>query len=328
MATTIPQTDVNIDGATNSSGGLSFNNLLPQILEKFIAVLEGALIIVVGFIAITYVRRYLQKIEVSHEEQKTAINLLEKITTGFLAVISITIALKVIGIDMTLLVSVLILGLSYGLQDIIKNYVAGILILFKAPFKIGETVKIRDHTGKVQKMDFQSTILETFDHKTVTIYNSDVMTQSIINFSNSTLRRIDIDVLLGYGSDVPNALKIFDRILQSHPLILKNPGYSILFKKFTDTAAVFTLKFWLQRPCNILQVRSEIGSQISQAFDEDKLFMPYTKGIEVDNDFSMNEKRKERLVNFYNQPFLAPAGEMQISAEQFQPEFIDAEEPE
>ena len=121
-------------------------------------------------------------------------NLLEKITSGFIIVVAVTLALKVIGLDMTLLISVAILGLSYGLQDIIKNYVAGILILFKAPFKIGDVVKIRDFIGRVNKMDFQSTTLETFDNRHITIYNSDVMTQSIVNYSNNTMRRLDFDV--------------------------------------------------------------------------------------------------------------------------------------
>jgi small-conductance mechanosensitive channel len=330
MATSLQTTGIDVEGV-NNAGTLDPGTLIPQILEKFLAVLEGAAIIALGFFLIKYIRKTFQKIEIAHEQQRTAINLLEKITSGFLVVISITIALKIIGIDMTLLVSVMILGLSYGLQDIIKNYVAGILILFKAPFKIGETVKIRDYTGKVQKMDFQSTMLETFDHRTITIYNSDVMTQSIVNFSNNTLRRIEFDVMLGYGSDVPTALKIFDRILKNHPLVLKNPAYSIVFKKFSETSAVFTLKFWVQQPCNILKIRSEIALLISQSFDEEKIFMPYTKGIEANQDYTVNENRKQQIQNFQNQLAFTETTEAtqegQMTAE-LQPVLIDAEEPE
>lgn len=308
MANTLPPTDVNIDGSTSGgASGLDAGTLIPQILGKFVLVLEAAAVIAVGFLLIRYVRRYLRKIEIAHEQQRNVINLLEKITSGFIVVISITLALKVVGLDMTLLVSVAILGLSYGLQDIIKNYVAGILILFKAPFKIGETVKIREYTGKVYKMDFQSTTLETFDHRYITIYNSDVMTQSIVNFSahtvgQSPMRRLSLDVMLGYGSNTTKALQVFDRILKNQPAVLKNPLYSITFKKFSESAIEFTLKFWIQMPANVLQVRSEIALQISQAFDEEKLFMPYSKDIQFEADYTLGDDRKKQLKDFYGQP--------------------------
>lgn len=331
MAQPLTTTGVPTDGTT-SGGGLDFGTIIPQILEKFLLVLEGAAIIAAGFFMIRYLRGRLRKIEIAHEPQRNAINLLEKITTGFIVVISITLALKVVGIDMTLLVSVGILGLSYGLQDVIKNYVAGILILFKAPFKIGEVVQIRGYTGRIHKMDFQSTTLETFDRRYITIYNSDVMTQSLVNFSNNTMRRIDIDVMLGYGSDMKGALAIFDKILFNHPLVLKNPRYSIIFKKFSDSSVTFSLKFWVQRPCNILKIRSEIGMMLSQAFDEQHIFMPYTKdvqGAEENDLMKITEDHKKHIQEFYSLPMFAqqppPAeGEVQI-----QPgEEIDMEEPE
>lgn len=284
---------------------LDFANLLPQIIGKFIAVIEGAVIIVVAIFLIRYIHNRMRKIELEHEQQRNAVNLMEKLTSGFILVISITLALKVIGLDMTLLVSVAILGLSYGLQDIIKNYVAGILILFKAPFKIGDIVKIREFTGKISKIDFQSTTLETFDNRHVTIYNSDVMTQSIINFTKKSISRLNLDVTIGYGSDTHTALKIFERILKSHSKVLKSPKSSIAFKNFSDSGPTFTLKFWVQKPCNIIKVRTEIATEISQAFDEENIFAPYTKDIQFEEEAGLGkvtEKHKQRIQTFYQMP--------------------------
>lgn len=329
---------VNVDGDPGGSGSLDFSNIIPQIISKFIGLLEGVVIIIAGIFLIRYIRNRLRKIELAHEQQRNAINLLEKITSGFIIVISITLALKIIGLDMTLLVSVAILGLSYGLQDIIKNYVAGILILFKAPFKIGEVVKIRDFTGKVVKMDFQSTTLETFDNRHITIYNSDVMTQSIINFSNNTIRRLDFDITIGYGSDTQKALEIFEKILNAQGEILKNPSFSIIFKKFSDVGTTFILKFWVQRPCNILKIKTRVATAISQAFDEENIFMPYIKGIEAEDETvlgKITDQRKKRVENFYQQPLFATVpventAQPQISTDGHpivQTEF-EAEEPE
>jgi small-conductance mechanosensitive channel len=342
MASGPVTTGVDIGGETVSGGGqLDFSNLLPSILEKFIAVIEGAVIILAGIFAMRYIRARLRKVESTHEQQRNAINLLEKIISGFVIVITMTLALKVIGLDMTLLVSVGILGLSYGLQDIIKNYVAGILILFKAPFKIGDVVKIRDFTGRVSKIDFQSTTLETFDNRHITIYNSDVMTQSIVNYTNNTMRRLEFDVTVGYGSDIPHAQQIFEKILSNSTNLLKEPKFSVVFKKFTDLGPMFNLKFWVQRPCNILKIRTEIASQISQSFDEEKIFMPYVKGIETEDETVLNkisDERKNRAKTFYGMPVFAEAAVMeqppqpQIGPDGFPlpppPMSIDAEEPE
>ena len=86
-----------------------------------------------------------------HEQQKTAINLMEKITNGFIIVIAFTLALKIIGLDLTLILGAVMLGLSFGLRDVIKNYIAGLFNSFKSPFSIGDIVKVRSFTGKIEK---------------------------------------------------------------------------------------------------------------------------------------------------------------------------------
>jgi small conductance mechanosensitive channel len=301
MATPIT-TSGDIPVNNGSNGNIDFANLGPYILTKFIDVLTAALIIVVGIFIIRYTKRYLRKLAVEHEQQKTALNLFEKLVTGFIIVISITLALRTVGIDMTLLVSVTILGLSYGLQDIIKNYVAGILIMFKSPFKIGDTITIKNFTGKVDKIDFQATSLRTFDQKDVTIYNSDVMTQSIVNFSRASIRRLEIVVTLGYGSDQVAAFKVFDQILRNHPSILKKPSHKIVFKKFTETGITYSLRGWVSYPCNLLAIKSDLALQLSRAFDEEDIYIPYGKSVELDNDYSMTDKRKARIAETHQNP--------------------------
>ena len=142
-----------VAGSLGNKTEIDYPALAMNIVEKFIAVIEAAAIIAIGIFLIRYVKYYFSKVELTHERQRTAFNLLEKITSGFVLIISITLGLKVIGLDLTILVSVLTLGLSFGLGDVVKNYVAGLLILFKSPFEIGDTVKIRAYTGKVEKIE-------------------------------------------------------------------------------------------------------------------------------------------------------------------------------
>jgi len=219
---------------------------------------------------------------------------------------------------LTLLVSVLILGLSYGLQDIIKNYVAGILIMFKSPFKIGDLINIKGQTGKVESIDFQATTLRTADQKDVTIYNGDVLTQSITNFSRSTIRRVDIDITIGYGSDNLQAFKIFDRIISNHASVLKKPAHKIVFKQFAPNGVQFSIRAWVNFPSNVMAIKSDIAMQISQAFDEEKIYIPFEKSIQIESDYSMTEARKAKITEMHQNPLYAddhsigfpPAGEL------------------
>jgi len=297
MATEIPVTTTASD-ITTRSGSVNYDQVLPFILEKLFSVIQAAAVIVAGIFAIRYLKKYLKKAEITHENQRTALNLAEKVLTGFIIVITLTIALKIVGIDMSLLVSVAILGLSYGLQDIIKNYVAGILILFKAPFQIGDTIKIKGFSGKVEKIDFQATTLRTFDRRHITIYNSDVITQSIENFSKSPIRRIELDFMLGYGSDIQESMLSIDKILKNHPLILDKPSYKLIFKKFTETGTVFTLKAWAKMPANHLGIKSDLAVAIANSFDEQNMFIPYTRAQEMGEDYTLTPQRKSKIQAF------------------------------
>lgn len=321
--------------AAGESAAIDLQDLAINIFLKFIAVLEGVAIIVAGIVLVKFLKRYFEKIETQHEQQKTAINLLEKITNGFIIVIAITLALKIIGLDLTVIIGAVMLGLSFGLRDVIKNYIAGLLILFKSPFSIGDIVKVRSFTGKIEKIEFQSVTVRTFDRREITIHNSDLLTQPIINFSKTEQRRLEIEVMLGYGSDVGRALKIFDRILQNHPMVLKSPKYSIVFREFKQIGLGILVRFWVQKPCNLLRIRSELSLQIQEAFDEAQIFAPYNREAGLVNEYGMTAERKERLKLFYGQPILADiagqvAGQVAVAAviPAGAEEYADFEEPE
>ncbi|MFA6918152.1 MAG: mechanosensitive ion channel family protein [Candidatus Gracilibacteria bacterium] len=317
--------------SSDTSGSIDWGNISGEILMRFLTVLEAGLILVVTYFITRWIRRKFEKIETEHEQQKTALNLMEKVTTGFTFVIGLTLALKTVGLDISLLVSVGLLGLSYGMKDIMKNYVAGILIFFKSPFKIGDVVKIKQFTGRVEKMDLQSISMKTFDNRDVTIYNSDIMVQSVANFSRYPMRRLEIIVRLGYGSDTNRALRIFDKILSNEPTILKNPRYSIVFKKFEPTGTDILVRFWIQMPANIMSVRSSIALQMQQAFDDSSIYIPYSRAIENENDRYAIDTTKAKVKEFYDSPLMAdmknPAPAQPTQVQVLAPEIVDADEP-
>lgn len=293
---------------TNGSqgGNGDFDNIGNTIISKFTEVIEAAIVIVLMFFIIHWIKKYIAKVEIKHDQQRTALNVVEKLLVGFVIVIGVTIALKIVGIDMSVLVGVGLLGLSYALKDIIQNYIAGLLIFLKAPFKIGDIVKIKSYVGKVDKMEFQSTSLKTFDHRDVTIYNSDIISQSIENYSRHNMRRMEIDVNLGYGTDIQKITGVITKILDNNQVVLKDPKYSISFKAFTHNCMIIKIKFWVPVPSNFLEVRSAIAWQINEAFDESTVFGPYERSFQASTDFSLTPERQNRIKSFYNNQSTAP----------------------
>jgi len=292
--------DFGAGSSDSSSSELDWGNISGEILTKFLHVLEAAIILLAAYLLTIWIRKKFEKMQAEHDQQRTALNLLEKITSGFTIVIGLTLALKTIGLDISLLVSVGLLGLSYGMKDVMKNYVAGILIFFKAPFKLGDIVRIKQFTGTVEKMDLQSISLKTFDAKDVTIYNADIMIQSITNFSRYPMRRLEIILRLGYGSNISRALQIFNKLLANDPRVLKAPKSSIIIKKFSDSGIDVLIRFWAQMPTNVNAIRSALCLQIQQAFDEAFIFIPSSRAIENENDRFATEGTKTKIKDFYS----------------------------
>lgn len=255
-------TSSDVGGA--DSAVFNFQDILLNIFLKFIDVIEGVGIILVGIFVMRLIKAYLERIQVQHERQRTALNLLEKITSGFIIVISLTLGLKVMGLDLTLIVSVILLGVSFGLRDVIKNYVAGLQILLKSPFEIGDVVQIRSYVGRIERIEFQATTMRTFDNKTITIQNRDLLVQTLTNFSKAAQTRLEIILPVSAGADMHRALKAFEKVLGGNPAVLKSPAYSVVFKTFVAKNANILVRFWVQKPCNELKIRSDLAFELQR----------------------------------------------------------------
>jgi len=320
--------DFGAGSSDSSSNGFSWDNISGEILTKFIHVLEAALILIAAYLLTIWIRRKFEKMEAAHDQQRTALNLLEKITSGFTIVIGLTLALKTVGLDISLLVSVGLLGLSYGMKDVMKNYVAGILIFFKAPFKIGDIVRIKQFTGTVEKMDLQSISIKTFDGKDITVYNADIMAQSVTNFSRYPMRRLEIVVRLGYGSNMSRALRIFNKLLENTAHVMKSPKHSIIVKKFSDTGIDILIRFWVQIPSNVNLIRSTLCLQIQQAFDEAFIFIPTSRAIENEANRLETEGAKSKIKEFYDSPLFSDLNDAPQVTGEVAPEVINVEDIE
>lgn len=172
------------------------------------------------------------------------------------------------------LIAALGVGLGFGLQEIVANFVSGLIILFEKPVRIGDTVTIGGVTGTVSRIQIRATTITDWDRKEVIIPNKTFITDQLINWSlTDAVTRIIIPVGVAYGSDTDKVSSLLLQAASANSNILKEPSPSALFLAFGAS----TLDFELRAHVNSMDVRSETISQLHDAID--KLFR--THHIEI-----------------------------------------------
>lgn len=160
------------------------------------------------------------------------------------------------------------IGLGFGLQNIFNNFISGLILLFERPIQVGEVIEIGGHWGVVKKINFRSTLVQTYDNASLIIPNSEFISNQVVNwsFKDPRLRR-SVTVGVAYGSDIELVRSTLLEIAEKHPQILKYPRYDVLFTDFGDSALVFTLRFWATLDY-FFTIETEIRFEIDRIFRE------------------------------------------------------------
>jgi small-conductance mechanosensitive channel len=167
-------------------------------------------------------------------------------------------------------------GIGFGLQNIVNNFVSGLILLFERPVKVGDTINIDDQWGTITRIGLRSTIFETLDRAEIIVPNSELISQKVINWTFTThISRIVLTVGVAYGSPLSKVLGILMRVAQEHPDILNDPESSAIFTGFGDSSIDFELRVWVSDINKRLRIKSELGLAIDSAFREEDITIPF-----------------------------------------------------
>lgn len=194
--------------------------------------------------------------------------------------LSILVSLKLIGVSVTHLAIVaggLSIGAGFGLQELIKNFFSGLILLFGRSIHPGDEIQLENIRGTVIRVNIRNTIMQTNDDSTIFIPNSDLINKNIVNWTYRDPKgRAEIAVAVAYGSNTELVRDILIRCADSNPGILKDPEPYVLFWDFGDNALAFRLRYWIRRP---VQMRDKIASairfEVEKAFRENNIEMAY-----------------------------------------------------
>jgi potassium efflux system protein len=168
------------------------------------------------------------------------------------------------------------IGIGFGLQNIVNNFVSGLVLLFERPIKLGDMVMIEGEWAIVKKIGLRSTTVETFDLSEIIVPNSDLISQKVTNWTLSNEQsRLVIPVGVAYGSDVSKVLTILQECAEQHPKVLETPAPSVIFTAFGASSLDFELRAWIADVNSRLAVKSELLLEIDARFRRANVEIPF-----------------------------------------------------
>lgn len=196
-----------------------------------------------------------------------------------LTFLGLIVLLQIWGLDvgsLTILASVLGVGIGFGVQNIANNFISGLIITFERPIQIGDFVKVNDLMGTVVRIGARSTEICTLDQVTIIVPNSRFLESEVINWSHGNpVSRLKIPVGIAYGSDIEKVQTALLEAANSHPEVLLQPQPQVWFQGFGDSSLNFDLLVWTGDPKKQFKVKSDLNYRIEASLRRHGIEVPF-----------------------------------------------------
>ncbi|MDO9418739.1 MAG: mechanosensitive ion channel family protein [Pararhizobium sp.] len=243
---------------------------------SLVAIFGGILLFAAGMIITRWFQKWLDGNVMARSHVDPGVRNSVKTGIGYLGVgIAGLIGISAAGLDLSsfaLVAGALSLGVGFGLQNIVSNFVSGLILLVERPFKVGDWVVTGTTEGYVKRISVRATEIETFQRQSIMVPNSLFINASVGNWTHrNKLGRADISVHVGYDSDPRRVMEILHEIAEEHPLVLRNPAPMAVFNSFGETTMTFELRVYLADLTNAASVRNDIRLSIFERFRDEGL---------------------------------------------------------
>jgi small-conductance mechanosensitive channel len=201
--------------------------------------------------------------------------------TGYIFItIGLYVILKLVGIDLTslaVLAGAVGIGLGFGLQNVVSNFISGIIILAERPIEVGHRVVVNGVEGQVTKIKLRSTVVVTNNNISVIVPNSSFISEPVVNWSYGDPKvRMILPIGIAYGSDVEKFRQLMTEVALAHPKVLANPPPQVYFIAFGDNALEFELGVWTAEMARSpKRFRSDLYFEIERVLRENNIQIPF-----------------------------------------------------
>lgn len=253
--------------------------------ENFVSMLPNFILALLSFFAFVIIAKFtvrlLNKLLHRTIDNPALNNIIGKTIYIAIIIIGTFVALSVLNLEKTvtsLLAGAGIIGLALGFafQDIAANFISGILMAARRPFKVGDVIETAGHEGIVQKINIRTTEITSFQGQQIIIPNKEVFQNALINDSFNGKRRIDLGVGVSYGDDLEKVKRI---TLEAVKTVSRrtNDELKLVYKEFGDSSINFTIMIWVEFKSQMgyLESQSEAIMAIKKAYDENDIMIPF-----------------------------------------------------
>lgn len=272
---------------------MDLNNAFSLIVDKLGTWIRGAIaylpnlvvavIVVLLFVTLARMARdAVRRVSSAVTDNRQIRQLLATLTYVAVVAIGLFTALSILdlqGVVTSLLAGVGIIGLALGFafQDLAANFMAGILMAIRRPFKLGDIIDTNDHMGVVEEVSIRSTRIRTFQGQEVRIPNSAVFGNPLTNYSDRGERRVDLACGVAYGDDLEQARLVAMEAIEGLDFVRAEKGVQLFYNEFGDSSINFDLRFWIEfvTQKDFLHARSEAIVALKRAFDANGITIPF-----------------------------------------------------
>jgi small-conductance mechanosensitive channel len=213
---------------------------------------------------------------------------ISKVTYYVLLVLVFLVALANAGMELnkfTLVTGALGVGVGFGLQNIVNNFLSGLILLFERPIRVGDTVEMKGLAGIVKRIGARSSTIQTGEDAEVIVPNSNLISNEVINWTLSSVRRrVGIQVGVAYGTEPEHVLSLLIEVAAAHSGVTRNPKPEAYFVGFGDSALNFELRFWTYQE-DWFRLKSDVAVGLTKALREANIEIPFPqRELRIRND--------------------------------------------
>jgi small-conductance mechanosensitive channel len=257
-------------------------NYWNQFIENFIRGIPNLLTALGIFIVSLYLARFLsnilRRVLRSRKAPEGVTHLLGQLTLWTVILIGMITALQRFFDVTAFLAGLGIVGFTIGfaLQDVMKNFASGIILLLQQPFHVGESIELAGFEGTVLAIDLRTTEIRALDGRIVILPNASVLASPIVNYTRASQRRVDLSLNLSHGTDPNTVRQIILESIEEVPGFVGKPKPVIVFDNMTSSALVLTVNFWIDvSENNPAQAKDTVLLKVKSAFDRQGIEIPH-----------------------------------------------------
>lgn len=246
---------------------------------SLIGIFTGILLFVGGYLLTRWIQRWLDGNIMARSHVDLGVRNSVKTGIGYLGVgIAAIVGVSAAGIDLSsfaLVASALSVGIGFGLQNIVSNFVSGLILLVERPFKVGDHVVSGTSEGIVKRISVRATEIETFRKQSIIVPNSELINGSVGNWTHrNKMGRSEIPVSVSYSADPQKVMDILLELVNAVPLVLRNPEPHVEFLRFGTYSLDFELRFMLADMGDGMKIRNNLRIEILRRFREEGIEIP------------------------------------------------------